>query len=535
MCLFAVLSSTTAFAGAQWIGNSYININGTWYQGSGTTWAGGPYNAFNEQNFGKIATLTIGASVQVQAGNINEWGDLTDVFRYKFDDAENWSYLILNTKETNDDKRVYETGNPFALQTIDISTLGFGPHTLYIAFEVDGKTDNGMSGSYSATFTKVVDISGAIVTNVDGSYDWTGSAINPEPVVTFGGNELNSVTDYDVSYSEGCTKVGTYSVIITGKGEYVGTKTVNFNINDVYYLYGVIGSKSNYSPNESYKLSKNTEAEGEYYINDVALSNGDYFKVASPGRGEWGTWYPDGTENDYQINDNGIYNIYFRPDGNGGGDWYYHTFYVAYQHDELTVDVTLAPTGYGTYYHGKCDVILPSGTVAYILTGVNNDKPTYKMIADGDDNGNNTIPAGTAVLLYNSQKPASVTLTLTTLSATNSDTNLLKGSDVQTTTTGGAKYYKLTYGNDNTTFGWYYGEDEGAAFTSPAHKAWLALPSTNARVFLGLPGDNSTGIATIENKQQKADNVWYDLNGRHINALLTKGIYVKDGRKVVIK
>lgn len=48
---------------------------------------------------------------------------------------------------------------------------------------------------------------------------------------------------------------------------------------------------------------------------------------------------------------------------------------------------------------------------------------------------------------------------------------------------------------------------------------WLVLPASNsARVFFNLPGDDATGIATIENKQQNADNVWYDLNGCRINA-----------------
>lgn len=65
---------------------------------------------------------------------------------------------------------------------------------------------------------------------------------------------------------------------------------------------------------------------------------------------------------------------------------------------------------------------------------------------------------------------------------------------------------------------------------------WLVLPASNsARAFFNLPGDDATGIATIENKQQNADNVWYDLNGCRINAPKTKGIYVKDGRKLVIK
>ena len=147
------------------------------------------------------------------ASDISEWGDLVGVFKYKFDNAENWSSLTLTPKEMSGDKKVYETGNPFALQTIDISGLELGNHTLHITFEVDGRTD----GPYSATFTKVADISGATVSGVDASYDWTGSVIHPVPVVTLGETVLNSTSDYDVTYSEGCTNVGSYNVTITGK------------------------------------------------------------------------------------------------------------------------------------------------------------------------------------------------------------------------------------------------------------------------------------------------------------------------------
>ena len=191
---------------------------------------------------------------------------------------------------------------------------------------------------------------------------------------------------------------------------------------------------------------------------------------------------------------------------------------------------TMMAQDYGTYYNSGFDVTLPSGVVAYIVTSSNNGKLIYQKIADGGSN-HKTVPAGTAVLLYTgSENTGDVNPSFTN--------NLLHGSDTKTTTTGGAIYYKLTYGNDNTTFGWFWGADGGAAFESPGHKAWLALPAaaTGARIFLGLPGDyDVTGITTIENKQQKAANVLYDLNGRRVNAPTAKGVYVKEGRKIMIK
>jgi hypothetical protein len=198
-------------------------------------------------------------------------------------------------------------------------------------------------------------------------------------------------------------------------------------------------------------------------------------------------------------------------------------------------DVALAPTGYGTYYNSGYMVTLPAGVVAYTVSGVSGDQPTYVKIADGDIESNNTVPAGTAMLLYSDSKPEEITLRLTPSGDTYSGSNLLKGSDSQTTTTGGEKYYKLTYSNNNDNFGWYWGYDNGAAFVSPAHKAWLALPAAGARAFIGLPGGEETGIITVQSQLVNAGS-WYDLNGRRLSMKpILKGVYVNNGNKVVIR
>jgi hypothetical protein len=156
-------------------------------------------------------------------------------------------------------------------------------------------------------------------------------------------------------------------------------------------------------------------------------------------------------------------------------------------------------------------------------------------IADGDIESNNTVPAATAMLLYSDSKPDEITLRLTPSYNTYSGSNLLKGSDSETTTTGGKNYYKLTYSNNNDNFGWYWGNDNGAAFVSPAHKAWLALPAAGARAFIGLPGGEETGIITVQS-QLVNDGAWYDLNGRRLSMKpIIKGVYVNNGNKVVIR
>jgi hypothetical protein len=102
-----------------------------------------------------------------------------------------------------------------------------------------------------------------------------------------------------------------------------------------------------------------------------------------------------------------------------------------------------------------------------------------------------------------------------------------------TETFGGAPYYKLTYSNNNDNFGWYWGADNGEAFSSPAHKAWLALGSSGAPSFLGLPDWDTTGIVPVSVNPE--DGEWYTLQGMKVGKKpTTKGVYIHNGRKVLI-
>ena len=204
-------------------------------------------------------------------------------------------------------------------------------------------------------------------------------------------------------------------------------------------------------------------------------------------------------------------------------------------------NITFAKEGYATYYNGKRDVVLPAGMKAYAVSA-GGTSLTYAQIADGDDTDDNLVPARTAMLLEVEPAGADQNISIYLArpsAAAYSGTNLLHGSDVATTTTGGAKFYKLTYGNDGTNnagvFGWYWGAANGAAFTSPANKAWLALPASTPAPFFGLPDDsNTTGIMTPQTTTE--DGEWYTLQGMKVGKKpTTAGVYIHNGRKFVIK
>ena len=100
-----------------------------------------------------------------------------------------------------------------------------------------------------------------------------------------------------------------------------------------YYLVGTMTNWVENGVNEEYKLTLNSEAEGvEEYMITLDLKATDQIKVVK--NGETLTWYPDGTGNAYgengEIAADGNYTVYFRPNGDGGDDWFNKVIYVAY-------------------------------------------------------------------------------------------------------------------------------------------------------------------------------------------------------------
>ena len=202
------------------------------------------------------------------------------------------------------------------------------------------------------------------------------------------------------------------------------------------------------------------------------------------------------------------------------------------------ITITLPNVGYGTIYDSENTFVLPADLKAYVVSSANMSELTYTEVAD-------YIPAGTAVMLEDvNKKGGEFNLYPASAKVTYKGANLLKGSDVATTTTAeeNSLFYKLSFGKSNTpqagTFGWFWGAANGGAFEIEAHRAWLAIPvlQQNTPVIgyiVGTHGDGTTAIRNIENKQD-ATGEYYNLQGQRVNAP-AKGLYIHNGKKVVIK
>ena len=84
-------------------------------------------------------------------------------------------------------------------------------------------------GEYKGSISKTFKIVKPTITLSESSYTYDGKAKKPTVTVKVGSTKLTSKS-YTVSYASGRKKVGKYSVKITFKGNYEGTKTVYFKI-----------------------------------------------------------------------------------------------------------------------------------------------------------------------------------------------------------------------------------------------------------------------------------------------------------------
>ena len=97
-----------------------------------------------------------------------------------------------------------------------------------------------------------------------------------------------------------------------------------------YYL---MGSMNEWAYDDTYKMAPNPQTPGEYMLT-CNLTKGTELKVSD------GTnWYPYDAAN-YVVKKTGEHTVYFRPDGQGGSDWYYGYLYVTDDVEETPAEVS---------------------------------------------------------------------------------------------------------------------------------------------------------------------------------------------------
>ena len=231
---------------------------------------------------------------------------------------------------------------------------------------------------------------------------------------------------------------------------------------------------------------------------------------------------------------------------------------IVYYTGEPTVEnkplVAENTDGYYATFSSDRDVVFTDKVIVYAVN-IKDGKLDMTALTTGDYTTTNSttstvtdgyyVPANTGVLI----EALDAEMTYYTAAADQTfaslPTNQLVAVTADGVFTGDAnhKYYKLAYDDYDakTKLGFYYGAAGGAAFEVKKGLAYLAVPVVNGSslaagyAFGGNGDDDTTGINGIENDNVNETKTIYNLQGQRVEKAGLRGIYIVNGKKVVLK
>lgn len=202
---------------------------------------------------------------------------------------------------------------------------------------------------------------------------------------------------------------------------------------------------------------------------------------------------------------------------------------------------------YATFSSDK-DVVFNQKSVDVFAVSVSNEKVDMNILADASYNVTEAtvgsiekgyyVPANTGVLIvgfdarttyYFPAKAQTVTLPANQLKPAPANGGVFDATD-------GYKYYKLAYDNYDKQegLGFYWGADNGGAFNVKAGTAYLAVSAGDATAKGFALNGEATGIEGVNANVENAKAI-YNLNGQRVASMAKPGLYIVNGKKIVIK
>ena len=187
-------------------------------------------------------------------------------------------------------------------------------------------------------------------------------------------------------------------------------------------------------------------------------------------------------------------------------------------------EVEVAAKEFITYYKDEPLYVEDEAAELYTIESVNGDQA---VLSDRSD----AMPSNTPMLVYNKSNETKVILLIP---CAEPDMAITVAPEFQGTLTG-TTIAASTEGQTNYAFnGKAFVFVKNAIEVGP-NKAWLSVNTGEPSARITLVFDDATGVGSIENGKLTIDN-WYDLNGRKLQGMPTKkGVYILNGKKVVVK
>ena len=182
--------------------------------------------------------------------------------------------------------------------------------------------------------------------------------------------------------------------------------------------------------------------------------------------------------------------------------------------------VTITAAKYATFY-APVAVTVPAGVTAHTVT-INGEWATLSEALE-------VIPANTGVVLY-SETAGTYNFTITD-DVEAIEGNALRGSVAATYYTTAGTYYALAQVDGVVAF--YKDAFNNSRFQNNSHKAYLYVAGAAQSASLRFDFAGTTAIEEVET--EVAESVIYDLTGRRVNEITKAGVYIVNGKKVLVK
>lgn len=204
-----------------------------------------------------------------------------------------------------------------------------------------------------------------------------------------------------------------------------------------------------------------------------------------------------------------------------------------------TGTLSVSQYGYTTYTSQENSYSMPKGCQGFVVTKENDGIKLTEKYKSGD-----AVPAKTPLLIKAAPGAYPIYQTEREEVAHTEGENLLRGDfDADGKITYGLGneqnyyYYKLTTQN-KANFGFYFGAEGGRPFKmSNTSRAYLVLPREQSSSVKSLVLDDAIleTAVSLPTEGKPTDGHTYDLLGRLCQGKLVPGIYIQNGRKIVVR
>lgn len=303
-----------------------------------------------------------------------------------------------------------------------------------------------------------------------------------------------------------CHKVNDKYVFANNDGKYLVWKGKNSGANENK------GYTDGYDETYCQLTLKKMVAGTEDYVNASAETFFGYLSIFGKGCGDL--------------------SVFLTPfDNDGSGKVYYqNSWSSAMQFEEVAYDNKITPnstegkiTGadYIATFSAPFATVIPEGVTAWYVE--RNDTKAEMHAVEGQ-----AIPAKTGVILTATSADAFYMVPAAGEVTATIQSNELGNSAGQAIELAEGQGYILGKGGQGVAF------YKAAAGTLPRNRAYLKSNGSSANTISMVFGD-ATGISDILTPADAVNAPIYDLSGRRVNKALKGGLYIQNGRKVIVK